>query len=872
MTNQNVIIITDEEMERELKLEAEMSDKGKTRYFSNISKMKERGAEADTSYGHRLMQGAILPVSQAIDKFLEEAKSGKAGRRHKAVEYLEGMDSKVVAFLAVRRMLDTFSEPNTYYQTVCTKVALDIEFEKKMMTYQEESPDSYRQAKRMVSAHNSRRYCTNVLRHCLNKFCSVEWEPWDATEKFHLGQKICDLVCQNTNMFKTELAYNGGRIANTGAEKKRYVLVPTKETAEWVEKHKETMSTMTPDFLPTIIPPKPWTGAGGGGYYSEELPCLNLVKVNDIEYLRSLDERIRSGQMSDVLKAINALQDTGWSINKTILDTLEWCWEELEGDVAGLPPREGYRLPPCPVCGADITDSAASRVRHPCLDELKERDLAAYKAWVDAAHNIRELNAAIFGQRVQLAKTLSIARKYRNEEVFYYPYQLDFRGRIYAVPAFLTPQGTDVAKGLLQFHEGKPLGDMQAVRWLAIHTANCWGNDKVSFDDRYSWVIQHQSEILKVAENPHDNRWWMEADSPFCFLAACLEWAGYVREGLDFVSHLPIAMDGTCNGLQIFSLMLRDEVGGHAVNLTHTDKPQDIYQIVADKVLDYLKADVESPDKKMDEIVYTKTGHFFYEPRKTALFLLEHGGINRKTTKRQVMVLPYGGTKQSCKEYTEVWLKDKIRHGQITLPEDMNFRGVSFYLSEHIWQAIGETVIKAREAMNFLQDMAVVCNRADKPILWTTPCGLPVRQMYKDVAAKRVKTRMGDSLVYFTLQQELPTIYKSKQQSAISPNYVHSLDASALMKTVCACSKMGIHSFAMIHDSYGTHAADSVALAKTLREVFVQLFGSDENLLQTFLNGILSYIPLEKQKDIPEVPTHGNLDVAGVRDAQFFFA
>ena len=116
-----------------------------------------------------------------------------------------------------------------------------------------------------------------------------------------------------------------------------------------------------------------------------------------------------------------------------------------------------------------------------------------------------------------------------------------------------------------------------------------------------------------------------------------------------------------------------------------------------------LKADAADPDK--DSIVTTKEGKAFYNPAKSAAILLDMG-INRKTTKRQVMVLPYGGTKESCREYSEEWVKDKIRNGYPQLPEDVSIRGLSYYLSTHVWDAIGETVIAARDAMKYLQDMA----------------------------------------------------------------------------------------------------------------------------------------------------------------------
>ena len=74
-------------------------------------------------------------------------------------------------------------------------------------------------------------------------------------------------------------------------------------------------------------------------------------------------------------------------------------------------------------------------------------------------------------------------------------YQLDFRGRIYAVPNYLNPQGPDFAKGLLTFAEGKPI-DENGACYLAIHGANCFGYDKVGLQDRIDWVQKILTESL----------------------------------------------------------------------------------------------------------------------------------------------------------------------------------------------------------------------------------------------------------------------------------------------------------------------------------------------------------------------------------------
>src|SRR3546814_14260161 len=49
----------------------------------------------------------------------------------------------------------------------------------------------------------------------------------------------------------------------------------------------------------------------------------------------------------------------------------------------------------------------------------------------------------------------------------------------------------------------------------------------------------------------------------------------------DLVSRIPVALDGSCSGLQHFSAMLRDEEGGAAVNLLPAERPQDVYKRVA---------------------------------------------------------------------------------------------------------------------------------------------------------------------------------------------------------------------------------------------------------------------------------------------------
>lgn len=112
---------------------------------------------------------------------------------------------------------------------------------------------------------------------------------------------------------------------------------------------------------------------------------------------------------------------------------------------------------------------------------------------------------------------------------FYLPHNMDFRGRAYVLPPHLTHLGSDLSRGLLLFDEKRPLGE-GGLRWLKIHLANVFGQDKFvdgagriewggegvcsttvaltlciprcSFDDRVAFVDEHLDDVLDSARDP----------------------------------------------------------------------------------------------------------------------------------------------------------------------------------------------------------------------------------------------------------------------------------------------------------------------------------------------------------------------------------
>ena len=102
-------------------------------------------------------------------------------------------------------------------------------------------------------------------------------------------------------------------------------------------------------------------------------------------------------------------------------------------------------------------------------------------------------------------------------------------------------------------------------------------------------------DILDSANNPLDGkRWWLQAEDPWQTLAACME----IRDALNhpdgpenFVTHLPIHQDGSCNGLQHYAALGRDVLGATYVNVVPGNAPQDIYGEIAALVEEKRAAD-----------------------------------------------------------------------------------------------------------------------------------------------------------------------------------------------------------------------------------------------------------------------------------------
>ena len=652
------------------------------------------------------------------------------------------------------------------------------------------------------------------------------------------------------------------------------------EVGEWFtqawQKQEAKLISNAVKHLPTIIPPRHWSSPYDGGYYGASCLQTQLIRLNVLggtEAVKTYTSKLAMVDLGNIYAALNAMQDTPFKINKDILHTLKEIYAS-GGVLGGVPRTEPFeKLPRLP------EDATKEEIK-----EHKKKAVGIYKQ--EEARKSKALRCLV---------ALKTAERFAEYDSIYFPWNVDYRGRCYPIPTALSPQGDDIQKSLLLFAKGTPLASNEDTKWLKIHGANLAGNDKISFKERIAWVEAHETDIVNSAEDPLGYRWWYEVskgDYPMEFLAFCFEYRKlltYIEKygnAKGFVSNLPLAFDGTCSGLQHFSALLRDEVGGQAVNLMPSDTVQDIYSIVASKVNKLLLKDALEGTE--DSFKTNKDGEFMLD--KEGKPQVKYGdktlaqnwvnfnrikfgqdGITRKVCKRSVMTLAYGSKQYGFKENL---LADIIHPYVLDHPEDNPFLSpnqAAIYMAKLIWDSVKTTVIKAVEGMEWLQKVADLICHDNHVVTWNTPNGFPVQQNYMKMKQETIQLRFNKARVRFYNQRETDDVDNRAQRNGIAPNFIHSMDACHLQRVVNAMKQLGDDNFMMIHDSFGTDCAHAGLLYKVIRQEFVNLY-KDQNHLENFLESVKYLIGDDKLSKVPKIPAFGNLDLDLVKQSDFCFA
>lgn len=542
--------------------------------------------------------------------------------------------------------------------------------------------------------------------------------------------------------------------------------------------------------MPMTSPPVPWRiedGVALGGYEHFQLKLVRAASKN-VDYSKFSDR---------ILDSINYIQDTAWEVNKPL-------YYAVKNDLV-VPRKEDFMKTDYPeskdcMWEIDIKDDSSSLTKKEKDAITKERAIYKNKIALYKAEE-GDFETAIGKYRaVKLA--LSICEKYMDEEVIYFPHSYDFRGRVYPLPIGLSPQGSDAVKSLIMYKEGEVL-NRDGAEWGFAYLASLYGDDKLDFKER----VDRGMELI--------NADYKEADEPYQFLAHQLELQKVVADpNLEFKGR--IHLDACNSGSQFTSAITGDLNGCLATNVIPTVEDgktirKDAYLLVAEKAL-----------ALTERMINKEKDHKTKETLKFLRGLLKDNG--RKICKVPVMVSNYGGTTGGRTEI--LW--NMFR--ELGVERKWIKRSIAALFSKIIGDSIVGVLQGGKAFELYIHKMNNIVAKNNKPIEWTTSDGFHVVHVkYKENQKKQVTCMLPNARKQTNIFKKSYSdqVSPQKMKSAISPNYIHSLDAELLRRVALRMRDEDIKNTDWIHDSFGCHPNNIDLLLDITKEEFKELAQRD---------------------------------------------
>ena len=590
------------------------------------------------------------------------------------------------------------------------------------------------------------------------------------------------------------------------------------EVLKELHKRHDILQNSTLVYRPMLIPPLEHTLVASGGYITRNLrkPVVQRYQNN---YFGDLPKQQRFSEPSQlVLNGLNAMQRTEWSVDCEVYEVMKNMFENGT-QLANLPPYgfdEFMYTEEYPRDGTKEEQAKWLQIREECWGN-----------WYKSEQS-----------RGRMLVRLELARDMISWDYFYHVYTLDFRGRAYTTCELLSPQSSDFDRGLIKLANRRKL-NAEGVYWRNVNIANLFDQDKGTFDERVLWTKDNHDMLLKIAEDPYENKDWIDdrkkKNKSFRRLQAAFD---YGKQ--DGCSDIPVQLDGRCNGNQHWSSIMKDPEIARLTSVAPNERPQDLYQYVADGVTEYCK-------HHKDENVWY--GQF-----------LEHWnkGIDRSVTKRSTMCEAYGLTFYGIQKYIRI-------EGHVDWVPRAQRGGAIVELARATQAALDQTLSNSNAGKAWLKAVSDIASGINQHLSWTTPSGFKVVHYYTETQTRRSIAKLFNSReLHFFVKTEIPAARSAKQ--AISPNYIHSLDAAHMFMTLAVLVGLGLNDFCMIHDSYGCHANDVPLMSRVTREQFVLIHES--NQLQVFKKNVENNLGV----NLPDVPEQGDFDVSCVLESEYFFA
>lgn len=853
--------------EDDYQLEEERATAGRIKGFERNVKQRERLELSAQTSVQPIVSDAIFSVSETIAAAILAEENKGRGDKLEWYPYLRNLEPEVLSMLAIRTCLDAVGKQLSRANT-CVSMGRAVDnqiyaslagdaFENFHPRGRKAFNAIHKKAKETASDYARR---VKIIKSRVGKAnLVVGHDEWTDSECFKIGIFLLHCVFLGCDLFEDYEVRTGATVQTTSTR-----VGLAREIRTLIDERNLRLDWNAPAFRPMVVPPVHWGTPDHFGPYHDLETALRTPLVKNARSIqkRRVKDALKQGTMQECLDAVNTLGDVAFKINRYTLDAIKWVAESLvDEDVTDFPP-----LTP-PIIPEKTDENATGREAQKRYRLIKrERLVEASHAQIEA--DMKEIDSLCDHM----------------DRVFYLPHNFDFRGRVYAIPAF-NYQRSDYIRGLHLFADAKPI-TQENHHHLYYQLANTWANpisdddkrktDKVSLDERYQWVKDNIDALLKAGEDyvvgfEH----WSKAGDPVQHLAACRELYMYNKHGDGYLCGLPIARDGSNSGLQHYAMASKNHEDAYKVCLVPDEQPQDIYSFIAEASTQKAQSIVAGECDTIDGREVTA------DDIHNCQLWLDYG-ITRSVTKRNTMTWSYSVTLIGmADQLRDEVMSDITAHSDDTGTEhpfgdDCGWKAC-FTLASLNKDSIESVIQSGASGMDFLRRVAKILADDGKHMVWTSLIGFPVCQQYHnelserlsgfcfDRAAQKKKRKRG------TVITMLDPLHKGDSISGVAPNFIHHADSVHLMTAVNKSKEYGVTNFMVIHDSFATDIENVDTMLECVQATMVEMY-AEQCLYTNFLDEAKSLVDDPDAHEWPEIPPKGDYDVWSVMDSKYAFA
>lgn len=580
-------------IEEEIYLEALSSSMGQRRLVDSWDSLISGGNWGKSEVGSLIVRRMLQGVIKVLKGDFEKKKGGRNDAMKGVARIIEGRE-ELIGHIAVKHVISAAMSGEIAFNVLAKKVGDEIYTEYRLRKIREHDVKLMENVKSFMDKHHEMPRKKKILRDFIkNKgiadaLVTLGGDELKNRQIHYMGAWAirCALVGmkdeKNGYFVETKLKQIGRKTPN--------IFVFSSWGMKLIGDLEERIMEVANIVFPMVCTPNLLRedNVNNYGYLSNFAERARFMKTYNKEHLRSL----QGAQFPLVIKGVNAVMKTGWRVNEGMLPLVK-----MLGD-------SNQKIACIPRCTLELEE-----LKKPAYADKIQNEVE-FKKWKALKTAAADRDVKLRSERATFNLKIYIAELMAQYSSFHYVLELDTRGRGYPL-SVLNYQGDDLCRSLLQFSEGKPLGD-KGFFWLSIHLANLIGDDprtgmnvdKLGLQDRYQWVIDNAGYLVEVRNHCEFLELWDEeegyiamTDKPLQFTAVLMEWVEAYKlteeERKSFLSHTPIALDASCSGLQVYSALLRDRATASLVNLVPNDKPNDIYSRVAYRVNKDIKDYIE---------------------------------------------------------------------------------------------------------------------------------------------------------------------------------------------------------------------------------------------------------------------------------------